>query len=91
MKETIKRTVSEICEWLKAMRERSRERRAEKRVKALEREAQRMVQVKEFGSVVYVSYDGVPLVDINGLVDDVPEVLNDIRATYVEWKEKEER
>lgn len=89
--EKIMKIIMRIREWLQVQREERRKRSADKRVKALEREAQRMVQVKEFGSVVYVSYDGVPLVDINGLVDDVPEVLNDIRATYVEWKEKEER
>lgn len=88
---TIMRTVSEICGWLKAMRERSQERRVQKRTEAINRESLRMVQVKEFGGVVYVSYDGVPLVDVNSIVDNIPEALDDVRATYVEWMEKERR
>lgn len=87
MKELIKRTVQMICVWLKAMREESRKRRAEKRKKARMRECCQMVQVKEFGGILYVSFDGVPLVDTNCLVDKIPEALDDIRSTYAEWLE----
>ena len=80
-----------IREWLQMQRENNRKRCSEKHRKALACECRRMVQVKEFGGVVYVSYDGVPLVDVNSLVDSIPEALDDIRATYAEWMEKERR
>lgn len=83
--------IMRIREWLRVQREERRKRSADKRQKELKRESMRMVQVKEFGGVVYVSYDGVPLVDVNSIVDSIPEALDDIRATYVEWKEKERR
>lgn len=83
--------IMRIREWLQVQRENDRKRRSEKHRKALECECRRMVQVKEFGGIVYVSYDGVPLVDVNSIVDSIPEALDDIRATYVEWMEKERR
>lgn len=83
--------IMRVREWLKAIREESRKRRVQKRSGAIIREARQMVQVKEFGGIVYVSYDGVPLVDVNSIVDSIPEALDDIRATYVEWMEKERR
>lgn len=83
--------IMRVREWLRVQREERRKRSADKRQKELKRESMRMVQVKEFGGVVYVSYDGVPLVDVNSIVDSIPEALDDIRATYVEWMEKERR
>lgn len=87
----IMKIIMRIREWLKAIREESRKRRVQKRSGAIIREARQMVQVKEFGGIVYVSYDGVPLVDVNSIEDSIPEALDDIRATYVEWMEKERR
>lgn len=83
--------IMRVREWLKAICEESRKRRVQKRSGAIIREARQMVQVKEFGGIVYVSYDGVPLVDVNSIVDSIPEALDDIRATYVEWMEKDRR
>jgi len=87
----IMKIIMRVREWLRVQREERRKRSADKRQKELKRESMRMVQVKEFGGVVYVSYDGVPLVDVNSIVDSIPEALDDIRATYVEWMEKERR
>lgn len=80
----IMKIIMRVREWLRVQREERRKRSADKRQKELKRESMRMVQVKEFGGVVYVSYDGVPLVDVNSIVDSIPEALDDIRATYVE-------
>lgn len=50
----------------------------------IEKDTARVVQVMEFNRQLYISYDGIPLIDIR-YVGDVQAVLSDARKTRKEY------
>ena len=40
----------------------------------------------EFSGKLYVSYNGVPIVNVERLNINVPDLLEESRCNYLEWK-----
>lgn len=65
-------------------REAARKRKAQKEEARIEKDTARAVQVMEFNRQLYISCDGIPLIDIR-YVGDVQTVLTDARKTRKEY------
>lgn len=65
-------------------REAARKRKAQKEEARIEKDTARAVQVMEFNRQLYISCDGIPLIDIR-YVGDVQAVLTDARKTRKEY------
>ena len=65
-------------------REAARKTKAQKEEARIEKDTARAVQVMEFNRQLYISCDGIPLIDIR-YVGDVQAVLTDARKTRKEY------
>lgn len=65
-------------------------RKHERMDRAITTESLSKVQVMEFGGEIYVSYGGVPLVNVKLLNGEVQDALEDVRYAYREWRWAEE-
>lgn len=46
------------------------------------------INVTEFNGKLYVSHDGIPIVPVENLNENVENVVADSRKSYLAWKEK---
>lgn len=81
--------LTNIKMWLSAKRKAHRERKAAQKAAALVRESEAIVQVREFSGEVYVCFNNVPILPVDGLTWDVPTTLAVAREAWLKWKEKE--
>lgn len=44
------------------------------------------INVMEFSGKLYVSYNGVPIVNVERLNINIPDLLEESRCNYLEWK-----
>lgn len=59
-------------------------RRQAKTIAAIRKESQRVVQIREFNSQLYISYHDIPLIDVRYL-QDAQRVLADARRTREDY------
>ena len=79
--------MKKILNCWRGWRTRMQMRRMERRKMLAMDESHRRIQLKEYGGVLHVSFDGIPLIDTRELNcgDDISEVLSrlsSIRETY---------
>lgn len=75
-----------VTEWWQGVKKDYYTRRQERRDRALMSESLARVQVMEFGGEIYVSYGGVPLVNVKQLNCGTEEALNDVRSVFRSWR-----
>lgn len=75
-----------VTEWWQGVKKDYYTRRQERRDRALMSESLARVQVMEFGGEIYVSYGGVPLVNVKQLNCGTEEALNDVRSVFRAWR-----
>lgn len=81
--------LEDIKAWLSAKREARRKKQAALRAAALVRECEERIQAREFNGEVYVCYNNVPLVPVDGLTWEITTALTVAREAWLKWKEKE--
>lgn len=56
----------------------------------LDAESRRVINVVEYNGEVYLSFDGIPLVDIDyvKMEGGIPWLTEEVRRTYKDWKEE---
>lgn len=73
--------------WISVRRAESRARQKATARRELERESEKVIQVREFGGEVYLCYGAVPVMPADGLSWDLPTAVAVARATYVSYAE----
>ena len=85
MKQYIERMKVRMQEWLEG---RARHMEA-RRVKRIDREARKTIQVMEHNGVTYVGVNGVPLFGPIDLTEGVVESVAQARKAYADWMEEQ--
>lgn len=85
MKLIIERMKVRLQAWLEG---RAREMEA-RRVKRIDREARKAIQVMEYNGVPYVAVNGVPLFAPIDLTEGVVESVAQARKAYADWMEEQ--
>ena len=85
MKQYIERMKVRMQEWLEG---RAREMEA-RRVKRIDREARKAVQLMEHNGLMYVGVNGVPLFAAGDLTQGVVESVAQARKAYADWMEEQ--
>lgn len=86
--------MAKIFETLKKKLQVWHEERADKleaaRQARLDAEARRTINVVEYNGEVYLSFEGIPLVDIDyvKMEGGIPWLTEEVRNTYKDWKEE---
>ena len=83
--------IESLKAWLCAWSTERRVRNAEQRKRALARESEVVIQVREFNGEVYLCVNNKPIVPADGLSWDLPTALTVARDSWFKWKEKEAR
>ena len=77
-----------IRQTLKRLREQYHASRHQKRAQYLDNLSCESINVTEFSGRLYISYNGVPIVRVDGLKGKAPEILAQSREDYLAWKDK---
>lgn len=85
MKQYIERMKVRMQEWLEG---RAREMEA-RRVKRIDREVRKAVQLMEHNGLMYVGVNGVPLFAAGDLTESVIESVAQARKAYADWMEEQ--
>ena len=75
----------EIKAWIRARRE-WLEKQAERRSKELRKEANDLLQVREFDGRLFVCYDDIPILDTCMLKEDLTVAVEAARKTYINYR-----
>lgn len=70
--------------------EQRRERKAERRSEDLKQEAERVLQVREFGGNLYVCFNDIPLMPDNLLNAGLALAVEEIRDIYIKYRKSNE-
>ncbi len=84
----MKKIFEGIREWTVSRWQRMRARRAERKSRRLERECEHRVQVMEFRGRIYLSLDGVPVVDTKSFRWNMEETMTSARRALYEWRRR---
>lgn len=85
MKQYIERMKVRMQEWLEG---RAREMEA-RRVKRIDRESRKTIQLMEHNGLMYVGVNGVPLFAAADLTESVVESVAQARKAYADWMEEQ--
>ncbi len=80
--------IKSIKQWWLALKEARKAKLAEKEKVRLYKLSCTVINVMEFDGEMYISHDGVPIVNVNKLNIKIPELLQESRANYLVWKSK---
>lgn len=78
--------IKEIKQWCQAMSDEQHRRKVLRRQKEVQQEALRRVQVREFGGELYFSFDGIPLLHADDLVDNLGSIVRDARNHFSDYR-----
>lgn len=62
---------------------------AEKRSRAIARESERAVQLREFNGSVYICLNDIPVVKGEYVCGDIVDAVKGVREAWIQWKERE--
>jgi hypothetical protein len=77
-----------IQEWVRKFFAQSQEARQQQQVKDLDNLSCENINVTEFNGRLYIAYKGIPIVRVENLNVEAPELLAQSRADYLAWKAK---
>ena len=82
--------IKRIKEWLLQMDERRQSTREKRMRGVLIRESVRRIQVMEYAGELYMSFDGVPLVNEHALVGNkkLADYVTECRDTWMSWQQE---
>lgn len=75
-------------QFFKKLREQYHAARLQKRAKHLDNLICESINVTEFNGLLYIAYNGVPIVRVDDLKVNAPELLAQSREDYLAWKAK---
>lgn len=84
MKATMKTFKSWIDEKVAAYKKAA----AEKKNRAIARESERAVQVREFDGSVYICLNDIPVIKGEYVSGDIVSAVKCVRQAWIQWKEK---
>lgn len=80
--------MTNLMEWWSEHRIASKERKNRESKEITECMSCMAINVTEFNGKLYVSHDGIPIVPVENLNENVENVVADSRKSYLAWKEK---
>ncbi len=83
--------IDTIAGWFRRLRQRSRDSKRKKRDRSLAKTSWEKINVIEFEGKVFIAYETIPIVCIDVIDSNIPEVIAQARKDYLSWKEKFEQ
>lgn len=80
-----KSVLTQIVAWFRARREQRMARKSARYSEELNRESERVLQVREFEGKLFVCYNEVPFLTTCMLKEELPIVVEAARVMYVEY------
>lgn len=85
----MKNAIKRVMNWLRGQRCVAKERRAARREMRLLQDARHVMQIREYGGELWLSYGGQPVLPVDGFRWDVPTTLDVAREAYARYRKEE--
>lgn len=81
----MKKFITRLQAWYKAMRDEMRKKRRERYLMCLQQDAEERIQVREYRGDIYLCLDDIPLLGEDDVVESMGNALETMRSMYVEY------